>query len=51
VNVAEATPAAVVVTVAIAVPDPVTMVEPLNVPLAPDAGAVNVTVAPLTGLP
>ena len=37
---AVATPLAFVVTVA----------EPVNVPLAPDAGAAKVTLAPLTGL-
>ena len=42
--VAVATPDAFVVAVAVLAP-------PVNVPLAPVLGAVNVTVAPLTGLP
>ena len=40
---AVATPLALVTTLAVA--------DPLNFPVAPLAGAVNVTVAPLTGLP
>ena len=44
VNVTEATPAALVAAVMVAV-------EFEKTPLAPPAGAVNVTVAPVTGLP
>ena len=38
---------------AVAIPDAfvVIVADPLNVPLAPVTGAVNVTITPLTGLP